>query len=420
MINILHVDYNSFYQKIVEDIISDGKFNYISVKSPNEAFKVLENEGIDLIITGLEFKEKFGKDFIKEINDSKFKDTPIVVLSAKEDIKLKSKLFNMGVIDYIEKNDFVNRLKNYINKFKDMDFAHEKLRNINIAVLDDSRLEIEIIKKIFELNGITNVDYYNDPEKLIKSDKEYSLYLVDYVLPKILGEEVILKLRKKYNYALIIAISSVENQKIISKILSNGADDYITKPFNERIFMARLKSNMRTYLLLQKLKEKNIKLQEMVKIDGLTNLYNHKYIFERIKEEIKRAKRYNDELSIVLLDIDDFKNVNDTYGHQVGDNVLVSISNKLKESIRDIDILGRYGGEEFIIILPETDLKGAYNLAERIRKRIEEMEFKEGFNLTISGGVSGLKNNSCLQLINKADKHLYIAKNKGKNKIIYK
>ena len=420
MLSVLHVDYNFFYKEIIKDMVKKRKIQYLSVPTPKEAFEVLKNNKIDIIMTALEFKDGKGEDFIKALNESAYKDIPIIVVSAKDDMETKKKVFDLGAIDFIHKSRFLEGLKNYIDRFESVDFVYEQLNGHKIAVLDDNKLESKIIQKIFELNNIINIDYYTSPNELLNRKEEYSLYLIDFILPTMSGEQVILELRKKYKYALIIAISAMDNQKIISNMLSSGADDYIIKPFNVNIFMARLKANIRTFLLLQELKEKNVALEEMVKVDGLTNLYNHKYIVERLDEEIKRAQRYNKKLSIIMFDIDKFKLINDNYGHQFGDAVLIKMSNELKATIRGTDIAGRYGGEEFIVILPEIDLENAVKLAERLRIRISNIKFKEeNFRVTISGGVAELEKEKVFELIGKSDALLYKAKANGRNRIEY-
>ncbi|MBF8984204.1 diguanylate cyclase [Lutibacter sp. B2] len=420
MLSVLHVDHNFFYKEIIKDIVKKRKIRYLSVPTPQEAFKVLKNNKVDMIMTALEFRDGKGEDFIKALNESSYKDIPIIVLSAKDDMETKKKVFDLGAIDFIHKSRFLDGFKNYIDRFESADFVYEQLKERKIAVLDDNKLELKIIQKIFELNNIRNIDYYTSPNELLNKKEEYCLYLIDFILPTMSGEQVILELRKRYKYALIIAISAMDNQKIISNMLSSGSDDYIIKPFNENVFMARLKANIRTFLLLQELKEKNVALQEMVKIDGLTNLYNHKYVVERLADEIKRAQRYNKKLSIIMFDIDKFKLINDNYGHQFGDTVLREISDELKFIIRGIDIAGRYGGEEFIVILPETDLKNAVKLAERLRIRISNIKFKEkNIKVTISGGVAELEKENVFELIGKSDALLYKAKEKGRNRIEY-
>ncbi len=170
------------------------------------------------------------------------------------------------------------------------------------------------------------------------------------------------------------------------------------------------------------------KLQELAITDGLTGLYNHKYFHQKLDEEIARANRYGKNLSLILFDIDNFKQLNDAYGHQVGDKLLYDLSKLIKSILRQVDIFARYGGEEFVIILPETDISGAEKMAERIRKTVESNKFivekfsgdeKEEVCITISIGISFFKENMKKdELIELADKSLYTAKRNGKNQVV--
>lgn len=169
----------------------------------------------------------------------------------------------------------------------------------------------------------------------------------------------------------------------------------------------------------------NARLYEMAITDGMTKLFIHRYFQSRLTEEFNRARRYNRNLSLVMFDIDHFKNFNDTYGHQLGDEVLVKTAGEIKTSCRNSDIPARYGGEEFTVILPETDKKGSIALAERIRKKIEEAEIiHDGkmIKLTISAGVSSLIDNkpeNPAELIQMADKALYHSKENGRNRVSF-
>jgi diguanylate cyclase (GGDEF)-like protein len=164
--------------------------------------------------------------------------------------------------------------------------------------------------------------------------------------------------------------------------------------------------------------EINLKLKKMSITDGLTQLYNHKHIYHKLEEEVNRSIRYGNKLSVIMLDIDEFKTINDTYGHQAGDKTLAEISQSIKSLLREIDHAGRYGGEEFLVILPQTDLENACKTAERIQKSIESTLF-DGVKgkVTISGGVAEFRDESILGLIDKADKLLYIAKKNGRNRV---
>lgn len=160
-------------------------------------------------------------------------------------------------------------------------------------------------------------------------------------------------------------------------------------------------------------------LERLAVTDELTDIHNHRYIVQKLEEEMGRSRRYQKDLAIIMIDIDHFKKVNDTYGHQTGDEVLRKVSQTMKHHLREIDFIGRYGGEEFLIILPETGLDDAYWVAERIRQQIEMLEFKHsGLNVTISGGVAQFNHQeSDLELLIRADTLLYKAKGDGRNRI---
>lgn len=166
------------------------------------------------------------------------------------------------------------------------------------------------------------------------------------------------------------------------------------------------------------LERKNKILEEMAYIDGLTKISNHKTLIEYLDLQMKQTDFLNDFLSIAMFDIDNFKKVNDNHGHVVGDCILFEIASIIKKNIRGADFVGRYGGEEFLLILPKTDEKEAVYIAERIRKTVETYSFSDGVRITISGGVKQFAGESLTEFIDAADKRLYLAKKSGKNQIV--
>jgi len=165
-------------------------------------------------------------------------------------------------------------------------------------------------------------------------------------------------------------------------------------------------------------------MEEMAVRDGLTGLFNHRYFQERLEDEIAKAERYNKDLSLVLLDVDHFKKLNDQYGHPEGDRVLKTVTRLILETVRNrVDTVARYGGEEFIVILPETDANAAYESAERIRKRIESHLFEDGkggvYRVTVSLGTASypFDARTAAKLIHGADTALYASKNGGRNRV---
>ncbi|MEL7656194.1 MAG: GGDEF domain-containing protein [Bacillota bacterium] len=165
----------------------------------------------------------------------------------------------------------------------------------------------------------------------------------------------------------------------------------------------------------QQLFEQNRILKNQANIDGLTGLYNHRYIYERLEEEAQRCSRNNSRFVILMLDIDHFKRINDTHGHLLGDKILKELAMILKEGTRQTDLVGRYGGEEFLIMLTETNAADGYLAAEKIRKTIEQTAFTEGIHLTVSIGVGEYSGERTSEFLEKADNKLYLAKKSGRN-----
>lgn len=176
--------------------------------------------------------------------------------------------------------------------------------------------------------------------------------------------------------------------------------------------------------LFNVMREEKLLLEKMVVTDDLTRLYNHKYFVRRLGEEFKRAKRYNSSLSCMMIDLDNFKRINDTYGHQAGDRVLKDVAKVLKKSVRETDVIARYGGEEFAVILPHSVREDALRLAERIRSSVRNFRFdciKEGEMITVSIGVTTYPHPDITDnegLVRKADNALYKAKEGGKDQVV--
>ncbi len=419
--NILHIEQSTLIREMTRDVVANIGHGYFCTCGGQEALDILEKEEIHFIITGLELSDITGEGFMKQLSASKYKDIPVIVLTSTDCMDIRKKLFDLGVVDYIVKDSLTDeKLKSYIEAFEKKDDVIKKMMNRDIAVLDDSVMVNTLIKNIFDLHGIRKIDTYTSAEDLLAAKKDYAIYILDLVLPGISGEEVLLTLRQKSKNSIVILISSISNYKTISNILSSGADDFIMKPFDASVFMARIKAHSRNFILREELEHANAELAKAAITDGLTQIYNHKYIVDRLDVEIERSKRYNSPLSIILLDIDNFKGVNDKYGHQIGDLVLKSIASSMTQLVRNSDLVGRYGGEEFMVILPETDQESARTVGEKIRMSIEALTYEDSeVHVTVSGGAVTFNGQCSQHLIRMADEGLYEAKSLGKNQIVY-
>ncbi len=421
MKNILHVDRSNFFHKIIGKIGERVGAKVFPANSVEEAFRILDAESIDLIITALELEKDSGEKFIEYLNDSPFKDIPVIVVTGDDSEALRDKLFSLGVVDYVLKKDLdYDTFSSYLNNLYRNDEITNKLRKSKIAVLDDSKFSLRIIQKIFESNGINNVDYFTDVEELYSSGEFYKLYIIDLMLKGASGEEVIKNLRKRSVKSIIIAISSVDHYKTISHVLMIGADDYLIKPFDAGIFMARLMVNFRTLLLFEALERKRAKYQEMAEIDALTNVFTRQYIMQDLEDEILGVQHTGDTFVVAMIDIDHFKSVNDKYGHQVGDRVLSDVAMAIKKSLRKEDAVGRYGGEEFLVILSGTKLEEGTRVLERMLEKVGNLKYDEYPNLhiTFSAGAVEYRGENAEEVIKKADALLYKAKSTGRNRIV--
>ena len=221
----------------------------------------------------------------------------------------------------------------------------------------------------------------------------------------------------------IIMLTGREDRELKIKGLEQGASDYVTKPFDSGELVARVRVQLKIKRLQDELKRSNELLKELSNTDPLTRLYNRRYLTHALKNELLRARRYNEALSFVILDIDNFKKINDLYGHQNGDVVLTELADLVMAGRRCYDIAARYGGEEFVLVLPGTNLEGGVTVAERLRRDAQTMSFKtpmEKLSVTISLGVATFPSpriDDEDSLIRVADEALYRAKQNGRNRV---
>lgn len=186
------------------------------------------------------------------------------------------------------------------------------------------------------------------------------------------------------------------------------------------LLMSRIVNQMRMRMFLsqKEIAAKNTALERLLMLDQMTQLLNHETAFKLLQHEIRRANRIDYPLSLILFDIDDFKRINDQHGHLVGDQVIRDVAVAMLSVLRQTDLAGRYGGEEFVIILPNTTLVEAMKVAERVQSAIAELRFDSSFKITVSGGVSEFEGESVLEFVNRTDAKLYTAKHTGKNRFV--
>ena len=251
------------------------------------------------------------------------------------------------------------------------------------------------------------------------------IILCDLMMPNMDGFQflTVIKEKPEYRHIPVIILSDRSESKTKIKGLEMGARDYITKPFDAGELIARIMVQLNIKELQDEMRKTNELLMELSITDHLTHLYNRRYMMEELETEFHRAQRKKGDLCFVLIDVDHFKLVNDTYGHQNGDMVLAAVAESLQVELRRYDLAARYGGEEFAMVLPDTSLKEGTAVAERLRLAVLDIAFPppmENLAVTISQGVAALPSpriHSVDLLIKTADDALYLAKENGRNRI---
>ena len=302
-------------------------------------------------------------------------------------------------------------------------------KNIDILIVEDSPTQAMRLKIILEQRGYRVVTAHNGIEGLNLIRKNFfPIVITDWIMPEMDGFKFCQAIREQEfpGYVYIILLTTKASRNDIIAGLDAGADDYLVKPPDEAELIARLKAANRIVELEHSLR-KLIRENEILSItDPLTKTYNRRYLNTHLPDSIKHAMKYGHPLSVIICDIDHFKNINDNYGHQAGDRVLEEFARCIMEFIREgTDWMVRYGGEEFFIVLPETNMDGANKVAERYRLMVSQTPISTGTDIvriTASFGVASIipseKNRQITMesLIDAADQCMYRAKEDGRNR----
>jgi two-component system cell cycle response regulator len=289
---------------------------------------------------------------------------------------------------------------------------------MKILIADDDSVSRLILERTLKGWGYETVVAENGIKALeiLEQKNPPAIAILDWIMPFMEGTEVCRRIRMQsaLPYTYILMLTAKREQQDLLQGMDSGADDFIRKPFSSAQLKARLKAATRIVELQNALMEK-------ARTDPLTGLLNHGAILEEFNKEFHRCNRERKPLSVLIVDLDHFKKVNDTYGHQIGDTILQAIAEKLRTAFRCYDVVGRYGGEEFVVLLPGCGREDAFQLSDRVRQTISDAQLANSVSVTVSIGVActtALQNPSTAEVFRAADQALYSAKAKGRNQVV--
>ena len=341
------------------------------------------------------------------------KDQKVIVISGNIDKEFRKKMLKKNIIDYINKGS-INDTKYIIETIKRLSNNTKH----KVLVVDDSMVFRKqmgnFLKNLFF--QVYTVAHGEEALEMLKTHPDISLVLTDYNMPVMDGLELVKNIReeKGKDDLCIIALSGNNDEEISALFLKLGANDYINKPFSKEEFSCRINNSIEAL--------ENIQLiTNHANRDYLTGLYNRRYFFENMYEYIEDVKDTNEKFAIAMVDIDAFKKINDNYGHDAGDSVIVHLSEILRTNTNHRDLVARFGGEEFCVVLKNINRFSAIEILERLRVEAESTvvysDKKEAITFTISIGVA-VYENDLEETIGQADMMLYKAKQNGRNQIV--
>lgn len=440
--------------KLLEAKLSAEYFDVLTAYDGKSALEIIEEQTPDIVLLDVMMPGMDGFEVCRLIKDNpKISHIPVVMVTALGESSARLRGLEVGAEDFLTKpvNDTalmarvrsLTRLKMTLDEWRvreetygalsgddqtiyDMD---SQIKESNVLVLDDSPInKAKITKSLSDIVQHvkvvgTSAELYAEANKTA-----YDLIVVSILLCDEDGLRVIAQLRafEETRQLPILVIVDEEDVKQLARGLDLGATDYITKPIDQLELQARTKSQIKRKKYQDFMRGNYERNLSLALTDPLTGLHNRRYVMAHMETMMARAVEHNKPVSILMLDIDHFKAVNDTYGHPVGDEVLIELAERVKRNVRGFDLSARLGGEEFIVVMPETDYDMALAVAERLRYKIANKAFSvseeavEPLKVTVSIGVaaSNEENSEPTILVSFADKALYAAKNMGRNCVV--
>jgi two-component system, cell cycle response regulator len=437
--------------KLLQARLSAEYFDVITAMSGDEALAICERAKCDIVLLDVMMPDMDGFEVCRRFKAGPTTHhIPVVMVTALDQPSDRVKGLQAGADDFLTKPvsevaliarvRSLARLKVMTDELRMRALASRDIgvtggerealteagRNGHILLVDDRPLSYEHMAAI--LAGEHSVDIEADPNAALfrAADGNYDLLIVSLALVDFDGLRLCSQVRSlaRTRNTPILAIADADENARLVRGLEIGVNDYLFRPIDKNEILARVRTQIRKKRYTERLRDSVQTSIELAITDALTGLHNRRYMETHIAGLVEQALSRGQPLAVLVLDIDHFKLVNDTHGHDTGDEVLREFALRVRKAIRGIDLACRYGGEEFVVVMPETDLAAATAVAERLRQRIASEPFPiqqgaQGIDVTISIGIAALGgNDDAASVIKRADQALYRAKRNGRNRVV--
>lgn len=451
---ILVVDDVPANVKLLEVRLLAEYFEVLTAGSGPDAIETCENGKVDVVLLDVMMPDMDGFEVCRRLKaDPATSHIPVIMITALDQVSDRIRGLEAGADDFLTKpvNDLqlMTRVKSLVRLktlTDELRLRASTTRNIGIEellsrklanektpprvlLIDEREASFKRIQKM--LRDVADLDVATDPHAgfFQAAETPYECVIVSSGFANLDPLRLCSQLRsldRTRFLPIILVVEEGEEDRVI-RGLELGINDFLVRPVDQQELIARLRTQVRRKRYNDQLRSSVVETIEMAVTDGLTGLHNRRYLDSHLQTLFDRAVSRRRALSVMIMDLDRFKSINDSYGHDGGDDVLREFARRLRKNVRGIDLACRYGGEEFVVVMPDTEAHVAEKVAERIRAEIEKNSFAVGRNgetipVTVSVGVSSVKRgpDSVAELMKRADVALYEAKSGGRNRVVAK
>jgi two-component system cell cycle response regulator len=442
---ILVVDDDERIQRVLVTRLRDAGFATLAVSDGEQALAACRDVDTrpDLVILDVMMPGKDGFQVCHEIKENReTRVIPVLLLTALDGEAERARGAQSGADEFLTKpfnaQELLDRVRSLlgvrqleqladhratVERLVDPNRPAARVGGASVLLIEDNDAQRTLYKSWLADVGHTVQEATSlDGARGALANADYDLIVADVMLPDGDVRHLVRSLRERQDLAdlpmlLVTALSETE-QKVLG--FDAGADDYLVKPVEELEFKARVDVQLRKRASMQRLSERLRATAWRAVTDSLTGMYGRSFFDAHLRQHLALARRYHRAISIVMMDVDHFKKVNDRLGHLAGDDAIRKVGDRLRRRLRHSDVLCRYGGEEFAIILPEITLSGAKYTAEELRELVSSEPFTvmgQTLSITISAGVASARGGSAESLVQAADRALYRAKSLGRNRV---